>query len=262
MLQNELLNKLSKKMVANPDNYMESFRTNLNTYVSEKGITIAEIAEAANMSVETLKSILYGTGADVKLSTAVSLARALKISIDELVGSGTISQPMRESIYTVRNLPDNLVHFFRWSIKYHEKMLSDMHPAKKAINIMHPEFMHDGNLRMTNDFVIEDISDMPDDKRYKVFMGLRIPCEYYYPAFEEGDILYLANERRPLQRERVVVVNNGFIRIVRWKEEKDQFGQKRIAYYTASRNYFMAYNDEVDFIVGYIVDVKHANREA
>lgn len=258
MLRNELLKQLSKKMVAEPDNYMVSFRKNLLTYIEEKEIRLSDIAEASGLSIETLKTLVYGSAGDCKLSTAVALARALQISVDELVGSGTISQPMRESIYTVRNMPENFVHFFRWCIKYHEKCLNDIHPKKRAINIMYAECMHDGNLMMTNNFEIEDISDMPDSKRYKIFMGIRVPCEHYMPFFREGDIMYIARDRRPLQSENVVVVNDGFIRLVKWREEKDKNGEKKVAYYSLNKNAFLAYKEEVDDVIGYIVDIKRA----
>lgn len=257
MLRNELLKQLSKKMVAEPDNYMASFRKNLLTYIEEKEIRLSDIAEEAGLSVETLKTLVYGNAADCKLSTAVSIARALQISIDELVGAGTISQPMRESIYLVRNMPENFVHFFRWCIRYHERNLKEISPKEKAINIMHAECMHDGNLRMTNNFEIEDISNMPSDKRYKIFMGIRVPCDHYMPFFREGDIMYIARDRRPLQSENVVVVNDGYIRLVKWREEKDENGEKKVAYYSLNKNAFLAYKESVDDVIGYIVDIRH-----
>lgn len=253
VMRNELLKRISKKMVANPDDYMSSFRKNLLTYVEQKEISLADIANEADISVETLKTLLYGKATDCKLSTAVSLAKALQLSVDELVGCGTISPQMCESIQTVRNLPSNYVSFFRWSIKYHEQTLREHKASVKAINIMWPECMANGNLQMTNNFELMDISDLADEIRYKIFMGVRIPCEHYMPVFSEGEILLLANDRMPLQNEMVVVVNNGFLRIVKRKEIRDENNQKRIAFYTVRKGDFMAYEEELDYLIGYVV---------
>lgn len=256
MLRNELLKKLSRKMVAKPDDYMSSFRTNLLTYINEKDITLSDIADAADISVDTLKTLVYGRASDCKLSTAVALAKALNLSVDELVGAGTLTPMMCESISITRNLPENFVYFVRWSIRYQERMLREKKASKKAINIMWAECGNNGNLKMNNNFELMDISDLPDDVRHKIFMGIRIPCEHYMPVFCEGDILLLANDRMPLQSEKVVIVNNGFVRIVKWKEEKDESGNKRTAYYTIRKGEFMAYAEEVDDLIGYVVDVK------
>lgn len=67
----------------------------------------------------------------------------------------------------------------------------------------------------------KDISFVPEHLLYKIFMGVRIPCEHYMPTLGEGDILFLANDRNPVQNETIVVVNKGYIRIVKWKKKTE-----------------------------------------
>lgn len=256
-MQDELLKKLSKKMVAQPDNYMESFRKNLLTYVEHKDISISDIAEESGLSIETIKTLMYGKGTDCKLSTAVSIARALHISVDEIVGCGTISPTMCESIQITRNLPDNFVHFVRWAIRYHERMLKEKKASIKAINVMLAECSRNGNLSMNNNFELMDISNIEDYIRYKVFMGIKIPCEHYMPVLNEGDILLLANDRNPLQNETVVVVTKGFIRIVKRKEEKLSDGTKKASYYSIRNGQFLADETDVEEIIGYVAKTVH-----
>ena len=259
VLKNELLKKLSRKMVADPEDYMKSFRTNLQTYIDEKDISLADIAEAAGMSIETIKTLVYGKAADCKLSTAVNLARALNLSVDELVGTGTLSEKMRESIQITRNLPDNYVHFVRWAIRYHEMMLSGKKVTKKAVNIMYTECANNGNLIMNNNFELVDISDIQDDQRYKIFMGIRIPCEHYMPVLFEGDVLMLATDRNPLQNETVVVVNNGYISIVKRKEEKNEKGEHVARYYSIRNGQLLGDENSIEDVVGYVVKVCRAS---
>lgn len=253
MLQEKTLKLLSKKMVTEPDNYMVSLRKNLLTYVNERGITINDIAEAADISVDTLKSVIYGDSKDVKLSTMVSLARALKISIDELVGAGTLSPVMCESIQITRNLPENFVYFVRWAIRYHERQLASKKASKKAINIMMAECTHHGNLRMNNNFELMDISTLDDVIRPKIYMGLQIPCDHYMPLYGAGDVLLLANDRLPLQTEISLIMDSGFIWMVKRKVETDENGNKVVNYYNVRDGKFRSGEDQVDEILGYVV---------
>jgi len=255
-MESEHLRKLSRKLVAEPTNYMNSFRRNIQMYIDEKNITLADIAERADISIETIKTLLYGKAADCKLSTAVSLARALEVSVDELIGAGTLESVVTESIQITRNLPDHLIYFIRWAIRYHEKQLEAKVITPKAINVMSADCSNAGNLLMTNNFDLVDIHDLEDFVRYKVFMGFRIPCNNYMPVMTEGDILLLANDRNPLQNEMVVVVTKGFAKIVRRKEELVE-GRKTARYYSIRNGQFLVDENTIDEIIGYVVKVVH-----
>lgn len=256
-MQNEILKKLSRKMVADPTDYMSSFRKNLQTYIDEKSISLHTISEEAGISFDTLKTLVYGDAKDCKLSTVVALARALHISVDELVGSGTISPVMCESIQITRNLPDNFVYFLRWAIRYHERALNEIQASKKAVNVMLAEFTNEGNLVMNNNFEIIDISDLPDSIRPKIFMGIKIPSDNFMPYYMEGDILLLANDRKALASEPSVVVIGGYLWIVKRKEEKDASGKTLIHYHSIRDGKFMTDADPVEEIIGYVTRVIH-----
>ena len=119
-MENEKLKKMSMNLCANKHDYMKSFRKNVDMYISEKDITLREVAEIADMPFDTLKNFLYKDSADCKLSTAVKLARAFNVSIDELIGAETINEVSRKSIAICRNLPDNETHLIRKNIRNKE----------------------------------------------------------------------------------------------------------------------------------------------
>lgn len=254
MMKSQLLKELSRKLVAEPTDYMSSFRKNLQMYIDERSISIASISEAAGISQETLKTLLYGKSNDCKLSTAVALAKALEVSVDELVGSGTIPPVVCESIQITRNLPERLVYFIRWAIRYHEKQIVNNIITAKAINVMTAECTNGGNLLMTNNFDLIDFPGLEDYIRYKVFMGLKIPCNNYMPILSEGDVLLLANDRNPLQNEMVVVSTKGFARIVRRKEEIVN-GVRIARYYSIRNQQFLADENTIDEVIGYVVKI-------
>lgn len=255
-MENQLLRELSKNLVAEPTDYMTSFRKNLQMYVDHKSISLAAIAEAADISQDTLKTLLYGKAADCKLSTAVALSRALGVSIDELVGAGTIPPVVCESIRITRGLPERLVYFIRWAIRYHEKQLNSKKITPKAINVMTADCSNNGNLLMTNNFDLCDFEGLESFVSYKVFMGLKIPCDNYMPVLSRNDVLLLANDRNPLQNEMVVVVTEGYAKIVRRKEEIIS-GKKLARYYSIRNDSFLADESDIEEIIGYVVKIIH-----
>ncbi|MBQ2802300.1 MAG: hypothetical protein IJF07_00160 [Lachnospiraceae bacterium] len=67
MMADEKFKKISTNFVTDDTNFMKSFRHNVLLYVSEGDITIKDLK-------------------DCKISTAVALAKALGVGLNELVG--------------------------------------------------------------------------------------------------------------------------------------------------------------------------------
>ncbi len=248
------LRKLSQNLVSNPDDYMQSFRKNLFMYVEQKDISLQEIADEADISVSTLRSLLYGDAKDCHVSTIVSLARALNISCDELLGAGTISPQTSESLQLVRLLPESFTFFVRWAIHFHYNKLTSGKVSSRSIEVMKAVCCDNGNLKMTNDFDVIDISNLGDDIRPKIFMGVRIPCEHYVPFYYPGDILLIANDRTVKHSERVLITIGEFMWIVNTKEEIEE-GKRVYNYYSLRDERKRAKDDEVGIEIGYIADV-------
>ena len=207
MLDKKVLNNISQNFVSK-ENYMESFRENVHKVIDEKGVTLQSLADDADMQFDSLRNFIYKDSKDCNLSTAVKLAKAIGVSVDELVGCDTLTPETKESLRIVRTLPKSFTHFVRWAIRYHRDFLKQNKDCIRAIQIMTPEFNDKGNLKMTNDFDVKDISHIDVDIMYKIFMGIRIPCEFYMPYYSENDIIYIANDRKPRTNEKVVVTIN------------------------------------------------------
>jgi len=256
MLDSKSLKALSSKLISEPDNYMHSFRRNLSVYIDQKEITLQEVAERADISLSTLKSFLYGGSKDCTLSLAVRLARVFGISLDEMVGAGTLSLQTLESLQILRTLPESFTHFIRWEIHFHQNALQSAKVSDKAIEVMRPTVGESGNMNLSNDMEIMDISYLGEAIKPKVFMGIRIPNDLYAPKFFEGDILLMANDRKPLAGEKVVISYGRNLWILECKYVMD--GNKRVNGYFSIRDGKMrAKQDQVQYIIGYIVKVEH-----
>ena len=255
-MEKEKLKELSLKLSSDSNDYMSAFRKNLFMYVDEKDITIKEISETADIPFSTLNSFLYGNTNDVKLSTAVKLAKALKISIDELVGAETISDVSRESIAICRNLPDNAVYLIRWYIRYIDSLNKKNEPHRRYVSIMELECNHNGNLKITTKYRHIDITDIGEEYRSKVFFGITMPCEHYMPIYSPYDILLIANDRNAKINENALIRIDGNLFLAKRKVENGS-----AKYYSIRDGKFRINEDDVDDVVGYIVGVLNPNGE-
>lgn len=249
-MENEKLKKLSLNLCSDKQDYMKSFRKNVDMYVSEKDITLREIAEMADMPFETLKNFLYKDSTDCKLSTAVKLARAFNVSIDELVGAETINEVSRESIAICRNLPDNALYLVRWYIRYIDSLNKKNEPHKRYVSVMELECNSNGNLKITSNYRHIDITDIGEEYRSKIFFGITMPCDHYMPTYSPYDILLIANDREPYRNENSLLRIDGQLRIAKRKIENG------IAkYYSIRDGKFRINEEDVDEVVGYVAYV-------
>ena len=246
-MQNEKLKKMSLNLCASKHDYMKSFRKNVDMYISEKDITLREVAEIADMPFDTLKNFLYKDSADCKLSTAVKLARAFNVSIDELIGAETINEVSRESIAICRNLPDNALYLIRWYIRYIDSLNKKNEPHRRYVSIMELECNHNGNLKITTNYRHIDITDIGEEYRSKVFFGITMPCEHYMPTYSPYDILLIANDRDAKTNENVLIRTDGNLFLAKRKIENG------IAkYYSIRDGKFRLDEDNVDEVIGYV----------
>ncbi len=213
-MKNQNSKNSEENLVAKSTRYIDTFRKNIDMLMKEHNYTIKETAEIADISYDTLKTFLYGKDSkDCRLSTAVKLARAFHISVDELVGAGTFEPQNLESIQIYRSLPNGSRHFLDWHIR-NQKFICEKHTGKVTTNIMIPLCACNGNLKMTNDYELMDITHLDDDLTYKIFLGIKLPCLHYLPHYTEGDVLLIANDRNAMKGENTIIEINGNLAIV------------------------------------------------
>lgn len=246
MMEKEKLANISKKLSVNQTDCISSFRSNLFLYVQEKEITLNDISNESGIPFSTLNSFLYGSGNDMKLSNVVKLAKALNVSIDELVGAGTIPELSRESLSICRNLPDNDLYLVRWYIRYINRLNLNTEPNKRTVSVMETE-CENGNIKITSNYRKIDITEMDECSRVKVFFGITMPCENYMPHYSPYDILLIANDRPANRSENILIRTGKYLWIARNKKEND--------FYSIRDGKYRCSKDDIDEIIGYIADV-------
>lgn len=247
-MDSEKLKKISLNLCAEKENYMHSFRKNVDMYIREKDITLREVAEVADISFDTLKSFVYGDSSDCKLSTAVKLARAFKVSIDELIGAETILPQARECMAMYRNLPENSQYLVRWYVSYISSLNKNNAKGHRYVSVMELKCNHHGNLKITTNYRNIDITEINEEFRYKVFFGITLPCDHYMPIYSPYDILLIANDRKPQPNENSLIRLDGNLFI----------GRRKIIdgvakYFSIRDGKYRIDEKDVDEIIGYIV---------
>lgn len=213
MIEKELVKRISTKLIVDKENFMRSFRWNLGKFIETPEITIKQLSEESGIPYATLNSVLYGNSSDVKLSTAISLSKALGISIDELVGAGTMEDKMMESVKICRALPEHSLYLVRYLIRHQGKIYSELGYKQKYISVIKPQLIN-GIIATTNAVEPMCVDNLPEDVKSKAYIGIQIPCDYYMPFYLPGEILLLAADREEQVGERCVVTSNGGIYIV------------------------------------------------
>lgn len=241
-------------LVSNPTNYTDSLRTNIFHLMEMRDLSLRELSEKADMPFETLKSFLYGDSRDCKLSTAVKLARAFEISIDELVGAETISSLSRQSLAMCRNMPDYVVYLIRSFIRHQYLLQSQFDKNSINIPVLLPECQN-GYLQTTNITDTVCIDHLTNSLKAKICIGIKIPCEHYEPFYMPNEILLLAADRDGQHNERCVVSYKGNIFIAKKIFYIDN-GEKKFKYVSLldGKNEILPYDidDKFGYVVGYL----------
>ena len=221
-MDKELLKKLSLNLKSNKENWMECFRGNVQMYVDEKEIKASQIADAADISVKTLDNFLHNKTKDCNLSTAVALARALEVSLDELVGAETVKPEARGSMPIYRNLPPQDQYLVRWFVNYLMSLSAEEENKSLYRSVMDIECFN-GNLKLTSLYHRVNISEVPAEMRTKIFFGIKMPCDHYMPVYSPYETLLIANDRLPMHNENCLirVKKNVYIAKLRIETQKE-----------------------------------------
>lgn len=253
MLDGRKLKELSANLVTEENgNYMDSFRKNLIMYLNQPEITISELSEISGVSYSTLNSIIYGKRAkDVHLSTVFSLANALNVSMDELVGAGTMEDKMRESVRIVRSLPEYSIYLIRYFIRHQKKLYQNLDRKKKYISLAQPQIIN-GMIATTNAVTSLCIDQLPPNIQSKAYLGIKMPCDFYMPYYLPGEIILIASDREAVEEERCVVTSTGSINIV-IKKHIIENGVKKWKYCPLMNQDKLLPDNIIDDKIGYII---------
>lgn len=219
--------------------------------MESKEFTLSELAEKADIPFSTLRTFLYGGSTDCKLSTAVKIAHAFGISIDELVGAETIEAETRNTIAMSRILKEHHRYVIRMFAKHQFLLHSEVPATSKQISVLLPDCQH-GHLKTTNLSEALNIDHLPPSIKSEVCLGFKIPCKHYEPHFFRDEILLIGAHREGLNGEKCVVSKDGNIYICK-KNILTVSGKKVINYMSLINGKLLFNYDDIDDRIGYVI---------
>lgn len=213
MVDKNISTKTATRLTVNRDNYMDSLKKNILLYLADMYMSLNEFSEYVGVPYSTLNTIVYGSPKDVKLSTVVAIALSLGISLDELIGAGTMDDKMRESVRLCRGLSEHSLYLIRYIIRHQAKIYSILGSKHKYISLIKPQLVN-GIIATTNGTNPYCVDDLPEDIKSKAYLGMLMPCDFYMPYYLPGEIILIAADREAHGGERCVVTSSGGIYIV------------------------------------------------
>lgn len=178
---------------------IQFFRKNLKRRLQERKITLSALALQADLSEDTLRSVVYGKSQDIKLSTVTKIADVLDCPIDDLVGRQYYSE-------TELRIHERMHRFSERSLRameYFSELEADMMlKHSKEGKVVIPILCLLGNMKdgMYGDFQMKevlDISAYPNVLRDDADFALKILSDYFQPVYFLNDILICSCKRRP-----------------------------------------------------------------
>lgn len=252
MTKSNKIKKITFKFVVNHDDWISAFRYNINLFIANKIYTIREIAEMADIPFSTLSAFLYGDATDCKLSTAIKISRALGVSLDELVGAGTVEPEIQECISMSRELDQHHRYVIRAFVRHQYNLHGGAPDKVKRISVLLPECQH-GALRTTMASEALDITHLPATIRANACVGIRIPCDHYEPHYMRDEIILLGADREAHNGERCVVRYGGNLYIC-IKRIEHPAGKEVIKYMSVIDSRQMLFTrEEIDDKCGYVI---------
>jgi hypothetical protein len=252
MIKQEKIWEIAQNFVSNKNDVMDAFRKNCFMILEAKCITLREWAELADISFSTLNSFLYGNSKTCDINLPIKLARAIGVTVDELLGSSTMSEGTRECVSKCRRLPMHFVNLARSYIRHIYKLFQKT-TSKEPRLVMLPE-CRNGHLQTTNVTTEIDVSHLEKSIQSRIAHCLCIPCDHYEPYFMKDEIILLAVDRDGQNGEICVISHGGEYYIVRKKSFFDN-GIKRwkyISLFTEVEFLKEDIEDKLGYVIGFL----------
>lgn len=252
MARKESENSKKSKNVLENSKKLDAMRRNIRAYAKDTHTTLAEIADKAEIPLNTLNTLLYRYTSDCNLSTAIALAKVMGITIDELISADILEDETYQNIKICRYLPEFRRNYIRWTIRHQVVLESLSVNGQRFIPVQCAQPTNDKVIKATNNFRMIDTSKcgLTEDVFNKSFFGLQLNCMNYYPIYDDKSIILIANDRNPLPREHCLVGIKDTLYIVECR-----YNGSTMEFYSIRDGKFRTTLDKVSELVGYITTV-------
>ena len=191
----------------------------INELLNEKGLSWQKVAEMADVPMETMRNIYYGKVRDPKVSTMINISRALKVSVNYLMGENIYTKEEENLLRCYRKCGNHgkniimLVAEYEAGAALHERNEKDKHRIPCIIPI--GETM-DG-IKYSTCETIEVYTTEP-----KAYIAALVPNNNWAPSYCKDDMILL-EKRFPKSGEDAIFTIEGRVYFRRYIEKKKSF---------------------------------------
>ncbi len=178
---------------------LQVLRDNLKKLLKKQKMTLNTLSIKADLSEDTLRSLIYSRAKDVKVSTIVKISDVFQCSIDTLLGRSVYSFQEEYIIEQLRTLSNRSQRAILALIDLEaQSTLHSSYEGKDFITVFLPTGnLIDGQFYDTSSFETLDISAYPNSLKNTVDFGFKILSENFLPLYDKNDILLLSRRQLP-----------------------------------------------------------------
>lgn len=189
---------------------LQIFRKILKKMLREKKLTINALSLEADLSADTLHSLIYGKSQDIKLSTLIKIADVLECTLDNLIGRSLYSKEEQNMIDRICCLPPHSRNMILFMLDLEENsILKKSISGQETIQVYIPTGnIKEGMLYDSGLFESLDISDYPVFLKQNTDLGIKIASKNYEPIYYPNDILLLSHKQTPQYNDIVLYIDD------------------------------------------------------
>lgn len=195
--------------------------------LENKRMTLVELAQKANLSLDTVKSIYYGRNDNPKLETLIAIADALDVSIDYLIGRKEYAKDELNLLRNYRLSSNHGKQFVQEMAKY-EAFYTDFENSQtheRSIVCVEPTGYFQNGILWDSCKVSRVTTYLP-----QIYFAFRIPTHAFLPTYAQGEVL-LVEHRLPKEGENAIFYkdNKVYVRNFLYSKETGFFTLKAIS---------------------------------
>lgn len=254
------LKSLTLRSVEKDLNFMDVLVDNVQLLRVQKGWSVRELAERADLPFDSLTGVLKKKNGSCKFTTFMKLCIALEAEPSELCGLSFMDSETKESLAMAKNLkPYHRERISAYTARLYN-MFSEEKEDSKQVSLLLPDFKN-GFLK-PNDIVEPlSIAHLEKSLREEINVAVRVPCRNYEPHFRKEEILLLGTHRAGLNGE-ICVVYKGENMYICKKKIQTVNGQRNTTYISLIDGHTELFTgDEITYRVGYVVGFLYPDGE-
>lgn len=187
---------------------------NLKDILKKKKMSYQQLADEANLPLETVRNLYYGRVTDPKVSTMFAISKVLDVSVNWLMGESPYTKQEEKLIMNFRRCGNHgksmvmLTANYEAELARHERDATDKYTIPCIVPL---DVIHDG-LHYSSSEMIDISTDNPD-----AYIAIEITSNEFTPIFCKGDQV-LISDKFPVNGETAVFFIDNMVYCRKFKE--------------------------------------------